>query len=35
MTPEEDDAPSYFPTDPLAQAQLAERVEKWVADTRV
>ena len=35
MAPEEDDAPSYFPTDSLAQAQLAERVEKWVADTRV
>jgi len=25
---------SYFPTDPQAQLQLAERVEKWIADSR-
>jgi chromosome partitioning protein len=25
---------SYFPTDPRAQLRLAERVEKWIADTR-
>jgi chromosome partitioning protein len=33
QAPEEETA-SYFPTDPQAQAQLAERVEKWIADTR-
>jgi chromosome partitioning protein len=31
--PEEETA-SYFPTDPQAQAQAAERVEKWLADSR-
>lgn len=31
---EDDDAASYFPTDPQAQIQLAERVEKWLADSR-
>jgi chromosome partitioning protein len=30
----EDETASYFPTDPQAQTQLAERVEKWIADTR-
>ncbi len=30
----EDDAASYFPTDPQSQIQLAERVEKWLADSR-
>jgi chromosome partitioning protein len=30
----EDETASYFPTDPQAQAQLAERVEKWIADSR-
>ena len=34
MAPEEDETASYFPTDPIAQTHLAERVEKWVADTR-
>jgi hypothetical protein len=30
----EDETASYFPTDPQAQGQLAERVEKWIADSR-
>jgi len=30
----EGQTPSYFPTDPQAQTHLAERVEKWIADTR-
>jgi hypothetical protein len=30
----EDETASYLPTDPQAQAQLAERVEKWIADSR-
>src|SRR3972149_5949842 len=30
----EDETASYFPTDPQAQLQLAERVEKWIADSR-
>jgi chromosome partitioning protein len=34
MGPEEEETASYFPTDTQAQAHLAERVEKWVADTR-
>jgi chromosome partitioning protein len=32
--PSEDETASYFPTDPQAQSQLAERVEKWIASTR-
>lgn len=31
---DDDDGATYFPTDPQAQIQLAERVEKWIADSR-
>lgn len=30
----EEPSTSYFPTDPLAQVGLAERIERWMADTR-
>ncbi|HSR46449.1 MAG TPA: AAA family ATPase [Anaerolineales bacterium] len=33
--PADEPATSYFPTDPHAQLVLAERVERWIADSRV